>query len=635
MTRPQRIVWLESAYTLDLLYLLPGAVFGDAGIRYDENRASLWALRWARLLRAAGLAARLRPAQLTLAALDERGRALNYRKESLLADAVRACCERHYAERPRWFQDMTGSFLSAQLFYRATFITMVEHAAAATGAERHDHLTRHPANAFLAAVYSRPGFRLRQSLTVHHHARRLLAPLRPLITAAIATVLPRCERSTGLRGLPAVWIEYYPGDVDSFISRAFWRDGVDRERFDLTFYFDRSDTPWSEEALRRTRAAGFSAVEMLAPAAQSGLSTSDILELLRAAWRRGGPTPLWLRLFELQYETLVSCWTAIFARHNVKLLVQHQEKSWKAQAQATALEKAGGIMLGVHWSLTPFDEQSFDLTPQHVYFVWGEESRRWLLAKGHSSRHVLPCGVWIGPTPRWPLERAKLKSGLDFMLAVFDSSYGYSIHHSGEQMSLFLDRMIALLEVHTTWGAVMKPKSEQSWALLPGGPRLLERIASLEKEGRVLVAQRETSPITAAEACDLAVCYSVNSAGIIIGAHGGRAVHWDCSGWLDHPFYADRDQKFFYPSLVDMLAAVEAAADGDRSVGDFSRWCGKIDAFNDGRAAERVGGFIASYLDCTSSGTPALQALDEAAAEYRVRHGLDSAGQKLQSGERP
>ena len=138
MTRPQRIVWLESAYTLDLLYLLPGAVFGDAGIRYDENRASLWALRWARLLRAAGLAARLRPAQLTLAALDERGRALNYRKESLLADAVRACCERHYAERPRWFQDMTGSFLSAQLFYRATFITMVEHAAAATGAERHD-----------------------------------------------------------------------------------------------------------------------------------------------------------------------------------------------------------------------------------------------------------------------------------------------------------------------------------------------------------------------------------------------------------------------------------------------------------------------------------------------------------------
>ena len=197
-------------------------------------------------------------------------------------------------------------------------------------------------------------------------------------------------------------------------------------------------------------------------------------------------------------------------------------------------------------------------------------------------------------------------------------------------MALFLDRVLALLESHGTWGAVFKPKSTQSWSLLPGGPRLLARVAALEAEGRVLVAQRETSPVTAAEACDLTVCYSVNSAGIVIGAHGGRAVHWDCSGWLDHPFYADRDQKFFYPSLEEMLAAVEAAAAGDRSVGDFSRWRGKIDAFGDGRAAERVGGFVASYLDRTSSGTPALRALDEAAAEYRARLGLDAApAQKL------
>ena len=80
------------------------------------------------------------------------------------------------------------------------------------------------------------------------------------------------------------------------------------------------------------------------------------------------------------------------------------------------------------------------------------------------------------------------------------------------------------------------------------------------------------SPVDAAEAADLSVCFGLNSAGIIAGLLGLRAIHWDCTGWLKYPIYRDKDQKVFFATLPETRQAVMRAAAGDKTIGDFNKW---------------------------------------------------------------
>ena len=108
---------------------------------------------------------------------------------------------------------------------------------------------------------------------------------------------------------------------------------------------------------------------------------------------------------------------------------------------------------------------------------------------------------------------------------------------------------------------------------LPSGEEIVCRIKSLEKQGRLRVLDWTTySPVDAAEAADLSVCFGLNSAGIIAGLLGLRAIHWDCTGWLNYPVYRDKDQKVFFATLPETRQAVMLAAAGDKTIGAFNKW---------------------------------------------------------------
>ncbi|MCM2303301.1 MAG: hypothetical protein NDJ72_01250 [Elusimicrobia bacterium] len=625
-TEPRKtVVWIERLTVPTLIGLWIESRFLPRDIRYDEHRVTVAAGRILDRLAGAGLASCFHPAGLTLAAKDAAGLALNYRREEELDRLCESFCARHLQNRPLRYRRAVKSYLCDALMWKATFIVMVEAAAAAIPAADHVlHLARHPANDLVIGHDAWPGFHWRESLSPRGILRIAGAPS-ILFARMLLTFLRGPAVAPGLARIrPAVWVEYYEANLGS-VSWTFWRSKVDASSFDLVYYLDRRDSECDSRTTSAIEAQGFRWVDGHTPWRLARPTPHDFLDALRALRSAGPRAPLWLRLFDLEFVLLTRMWGAVFARFQTRLLIQHQEFSWRQAPQAQGLERAGGRMIGFHWSEFQFLTEPIHLNPEHLFFVWGRNHHRWLEGKGHDCLNILPCGLWILPQDSVTQSIRGRLAGMRFTLALFDSSHDYNIFLSAGQLSEFLLAMLSLLEEQPLWKAVLKPKSLDGYARLPRGQEILTRIDLLSKGGRLLLLEPGVTPMTAALAADLSVCFGLNSAGVVSGAFGARAVHWDCSGWGLHPLYADPAQRLVYQTLPLLKEAILAAAGGDKTIGDFSRWRAMINHFDDRHADRRVGRWIMSYMAKLERGLPAEDAMREAVAEYRAEHGIDDS----------
>lgn len=594
------VLWAERLGAFDAAWLAARTALTGEEVRYDEHQASAYGLKIAAVLG-------WRPAELTLSGPDASGDPLNYRRESALDEAVGTFVRERLDGRPERLKLAFKAHFAGRLVGRATFLVMAAEAASKEPAREHRYfVVSHPANGLLSRTFDVP---LVSRPAQTEALRQIAAPLVLLARAAWAGLTSQAVRNN-LTGKPAVWTEYYHLDIGGFISRLFWKDHVDPEKWDRVLYMDRDDSPCDDEQIRRVEAFGMRWIDASRPWSLAGLGLGEAARKLGILLRPG--LPWWARAFELHYEATASVWAAAFRKFNVRLLSEHQELSWLPVAQAEGIERAGGAMFGLHWSDFPFLTEPTHPSPEQVFFVWGVTNKRWLEGKGNGSRHILPCGLWI---PSDAKKSAELKTRLgpaEFSLAVFDSSCSYNIFYSAKMLADFLDAVLSLLESHRGWKALFKPKSAHLYEDLPDGANLMRRLKALEKEGRVIVLGHGISPIDAALACDLSVCFGFNSAGVVAGARGARAVHWDAAGWTRHPLRSDPAQRIVYPALESFKAAL-AAAPNDPGIGDFSRWRRLSDHFGDQRAGKRVGEWISDAL----ASSP-----DSASDRYRTRHGI-------------
>lgn len=613
----RRVVWVERLTAPTAARLWPRTLFGSAEVRYDPRDATPAGRGIAAL---AGRRFRAHP--LTIALRDAAGEALYYRREDELQAALGGFADSALAGRPARERRALVCFLANWLADRVTFLTMAEEEAKAEPGAEHEYVVvRQPT----ASLLERPGRRLRQDWSLVGTLRALAAPLSVWLRALAAAVLrPRVD-DAGLRGLDSVWVEYYPDDVDGYVSRAFWRDGVDPSRFDRVFYGDHEFLPVADSAAK-IEASGFGWIDVRRTWKVAPLSAGTLLGLLGAAFAPGRG-PWWLRMYEFESALWTAIWEAAFRRHRVRALVQHQDFSWRQEAQARALERTGGSMIGLHWAEAPFLVEPEHLTPFDVYFAWGVNQSRRLAGKGHDCREILPCGAWILPREA---ETASVRSSLgskEFALALFDTSHSDRIFISSRMLSDFLLGALTLVESRPGWKVVLKPKGGADYAALPDGERIDALIARLRAEGRAVIADRRVSPVSVGLACDLSLGIGVNSAAVLAGAFGGRCVHWDCAGWTRHPLVRDGAGTVAFAGLREALDAV-AQAPGNARIGDFSRWAPLVNHFGDTRAPDRVGGWLADYLNAVSGGASPADARRTAGEAYRRRHGVpeDFAG---------
>ena len=544
----------------------------------------------------------------------------------VIDDALRKCCrvfwQRFISDEPDCFQNMVNCFLSSELRGRIAFIECSKREFVAKGDRKVSTILLLKHN-FCNAILDLDGTEERcitkQMFFNKVDALDILRPFYIMLMYMRARFQYTPARTNIGRIKPSVWIQY-DDSFDSFVDTAFWRKSLSKRGFDIVYYLDRSDTPCSDEITKRIEENGYNWIDLhkaLHAVPKEDLSLSGILKrMMHNCFKKG---PLWLRLFRLQYEEKLFMHRVIYKHFSTKMLVQNLDTYWGQEVQARAVEAAGGVLMGFHWSNYPCIMTPLHLFPHHIFFVWGQIIRDNLESGDHTCRHILPSGVWIGADAKGNNEQLeKFRAEHSFILSVFDSSAAYNIHQTPSTLSEFILGILGFLERYSSWAVVLKSKNQElkEFGRLPAGEKIVSGLMKLKEDGRAMVPGAAMSPVTVARYTDLSVCYGLNSAGIVVGSHGFRAVHWDCSGWKKHPFYRHPEESIIFETLETLEEAIVRASRGDTSVGNFSLWQRSFNHFPGGDAIKRISEFVRNYMEHASAGENGSAALDLAVDHF-------------------
>lgn len=619
-------IWVEKLGLAGLLRLFLCGLKANTYIYYDEHKVTPLAARALSFMRKCGVKARLYPAPLSLARKDAQGYAINYQMEDNLSCCLEAFIQKHASFEPEWFKRMLGSYISSFIFSRVTFITMVEHAPefSASGRKNIFYLAKSPFGPIVKDFYRHKGYSIKEPVLSLMFLKYYLRPIYLLLKIAVLRFGLKKPRHNLKHIRPSVWIEY---GHEQIIDFSFWHPMLDKEKFDLVYYLDRSDDPAVDIASSVIEKRGFKWADLhfSALVRLANLRFADIRGLWNILFAGSFGKPAWSSALKFEYRMWFLLFRDVFSKFKVKVLIQHQEFSWIQQAQADAVEANGGIMLGFHWSNFPYAREPFHLTPEHAYFVWGKVKLEWVRKKGNTCRYILPSGLWALPNGRPDQALEQFMPEHKFVLAIFDSTATYDIYQSPDDLSNFYALVLGLIEENRDWIGLIKSKNLglNRFLSLPRGEAIVSQIKALSDQGKIIFLKRTTLPAEASAKADLSVCFGMNSAGIMAGMCGCRAVHWDCSGWRRYPFYSEMKQKILFENLDGLKDAIIKVSAGDKEIGDFSKWRREFNCFEDFSAKERVGDFIQSFMTKATNGC-AQTALDAAAEEYLIKNNVAS-----------
>ncbi|MDD5136853.1 MAG: hypothetical protein WC369_03820 [Dehalococcoidales bacterium] len=586
-----RVIWVEKMALTDVLLFLVKSQFVEIKVNYDESLADPLAVKLIGVLQRPGGRRVFFPAELTLHRTDERGLALIFKVYKELDACIEDFFEIDIPEEPPRSRAMIKSYLAEKLKDKFIFITMV------AGEANVIYLGRGPFNYMVRRFYAGRGIIVK-------------SPVDPMgcikfyySSFVMAAYFILCKlRGSAVKGSilgirPAIWAEYYPSHIHSF-----WMDTVKAKDFDIVNYLDRSDTPITKETTDAIEKRGIKWIDARLPALikMSGSCWGGFIKVAGGLFPALFSKPAWLGALRFEYSFLSSIYESVFRRYKVKILIQHQEASWKQEAQASAIERAGGIMAGYHWSAYTSYLLPTHLFPQHVYFVWGKIMSELLEKKGNTCRHILPSGVWVLPVGDDHADEKAFAGNVDFAISVFDDSAGYRLYNSPATLSEFYLRMFGIVERNPRFGCIIKSKQPLHKLLLSlsSGKEILDKLEMLRKQERLVVLDHSLSPLVAASSSDLCVGYGINSACAIAAAIGNRpAINWDCSGFAKHPFHKYADQKIVFNTLDELEEAILKASKGDKAVGDYGRWKKCINYFEDLSAIDRINGFFENYMN--------------------------------------
>lgn len=619
------VLWIERLTVPGAVVPALRALASGAAVRFDEHRATRFARRLARRLESVLGPGRFSPALLVLNVHDASGEGLVYRRCENLSAAVASFCDRALPGATLKERRMTECFLATELLQRAGFLTMVQRAAAAEPGARHEaRVSRHYLNQPLVDHFEAAGLSVRQTGCGPEGLRFALIPA-VLLAKSAWRGLTGSTPAPSAR--PAVWIEKAPrGAVwDQFERAASMFAGAAARAYDVVYYFDRTDTPCDEAAVKRLAAAGLGAQPLFDVSDHARLRLGELASVSAKAWA-AAPRGAWWLPFLWTHAALHRALLAnVFRARGVKVLIQHQETSWKQEPKARAIEDAGGVMLGLHWSNYEHHDFPSHLTPQHGFFVWGASHRDYLAKRGYEGA-AIPSGVWLAPRDG-EAGKPAFAPGVKRAVAVFDSDAYYDLYMSPESLARFYGWLAGVLERRPELGAVLKPKTirpggtglEALGAL--GGDALAARYERLIAAGRVVALDGGVyTPLDAARWADISVSFGLNTAGFLAGLGGKPSIQWDCTGWLRHQLYAVPGQKVLFTSLDAFDAAFERACAGDSSTGELGAFARRLNQFGDFGGAGRIFGFIDLFMGRLAEGDarPLEDSVKRWMAENRV-----------------
>ncbi|MCM8790606.1 MAG: hypothetical protein NC938_02785 [Candidatus Omnitrophica bacterium] len=319
---------------------------------------------------------------------------------------------------------------------------------------------------------------------------------------------------------------------------------------------------------------------------------------------------------------------------NIKVVFDLSAPHLELVAERIALDMTGGIRIGAQRSALKGTEYQYALryNANHLLFVWGSvitthrgtsRALREFIISGYPfdaafQDKPLSGSIFLEDGRRVP-KRA-------FTIALFDNAYNTKGPFSKNMMALFYKKFLAWLIEDDGLAIIMKEKKQSSF--FDSLPDIDKVFSDALKTGRLVRLNNSAGyfPSQVARHADIAVGIGISSAVIEAVVTGSRGVLCDLPGHRSNPLYIWGYDKIVFDDidrLIDFLKKMKK--DPQREAG-YLGWAPHIDEiepFRDGRAGERIGGYIKSLLESLEKGQTQAEAMDRARDDYMRRWGSD------------
>jgi len=347
----------------------------------------------------------------------------------------------------------------------------------------------------------------------------------------------------------------------------------------------------------------------------------------------------WLRKQIRDYDELHNHWAGIFAGNNVKVFLSWFKNDTSHIAVADAIRSQGGIA-AIYQRSTEFHPSALTTTDADVIFTFSRMGTDAFRLSESSARYYVTTG-YLGDH-RFELLRGRSESlrerlmgnGAEKILALFDESYREDSRWEWgfEQVRNDYGHLLQKVIDHSWFGMVIKPKNPagiRRWL----GP-VADLLSRAEATGRCYIfegtdgIQGAYPPAAAALSADVAVHNHMwpGTAGMEAALANVPTLLLDSSSWPESPFYRLGGGKVVFTSMPDLWEACAEQWSSTGPIAGFGDWSpmlDELDPFRDGRAAERMGGYVSTLLEGFRDGLDRDTVMENAAERYATQWGSD------------
>jgi len=381
------------------------------------------------------------------------------------------------------------------------------------------------------------------------------------------------------------------------------------------------------------------------PSQDISVTLSDLFFVAKMLWlTRGAVAKRWLTTQNLITLVEMRRWQNLFRVENIKLIDHYEEAG--TDPLSLAADTVDSARMGYHWS-DLFTPDALVIYLHQLYFVWG--SRAEAIAKAELapvSEAIVQVGNIFDDKNAYPdfLETAQkyrdeiTASGVKHLVCVVDRSISRTNHYAPERHVEFYSAIFAWAERNPTIGLIIKPKHRGDLRVFKYAPELKQKLYELETSGRAKLVAGAASVLDASLASDLVIALGYNSGGVLAAMAGSPTVFWDAAGMSKGPLkdkfrsFEEGSPHVVFHDLEDLISASEGyfqAKEKYQNLGDMSYYLDRIDAFRDGKSAQRVGHFVRLFLEISKHDVSFTDALEQALKHYSSQSGKDKVFSEL------
>jgi hypothetical protein len=325
----------------------------------------------------------------------------------------------------------------------------------------------------------------------------------------------------------------------------------------------------------------------------------------------------------------------IYKTLNIKGIFHFDEVGMDLFALASTLNDS--IRIGTHWA----SHTGINITScrnHQVYFLWGRHDAQLVMDSGSTSKALLISGSFINnpdnmktnnPDKMKIIKDAQIevnemrKRGVRYILTLLDSSVSSPEFYRFFLEWLVEDPCLGLLIKNKGGG---RPWNEVCYDGLNG------LVDSALKTNRIYRVSSYCSPSDVANLSDFAVAVTSISALVVAAIDGARVI------FLDYERVDQGPQKpycilhslglnrcvFYEPEILrkSILGYFENPTTNPH-LGDATPVLDQLDPFRDGKASQRIGEFVAWYLEELENGSDSDDAVRHATEKYAKIWGED------------